>query len=90
VSGAVSYEIYRRAAPGSYSLIGTSSVPSYSDPTVTAGKAPALTAVLIKAIHMTELRTAINTLRALAGLSAFSFTDSNADRRCDQGETPRI
>jgi hypothetical protein len=107
VSGAVSYEIYRRAAPGSYSLIGTSSVPSYSDPTVTAGKAylyavksvdatpttsalsapdlattffftdPALTGVLIKAIHITELRTAINTLRTLAGLSAFSFTDSS-------------
>ncbi len=29
----------------------------------------------IKAVHITQLRTAINTARASAGLSAFSFTD---------------
>jgi hypothetical protein len=30
---------------------------------------------IIKAVHITQLRTAINTVRASVGLSAFSFTD---------------
>ena len=42
----------------------------FSDPTITVGS------TLIKARHITELRTAINAVRVLAGLSAFAFTDS--------------
>jgi uncharacterized repeat protein (TIGR01451 family) len=33
---------------------------------------------LVKAVHLSELRTAINAVRLLAGLSAFSFTDTGA------------
>lgn len=36
---------------------------------------PALDLVTIKAVHMTQLRTAVNAVRVLAGLSAYSFTD---------------
>jgi uncharacterized repeat protein (TIGR01451 family) len=33
---------------------------------------------VVKAVHLSQLRTAINAVRLLAGLSAFSFTDSGA------------
>jgi hypothetical protein len=39
----------------------------FTDPTLTTG-------VVVKAVHFTELQTAINAVRTLAGLSAFSFT----------------
>ncbi|MDE2180270.1 MAG: FG-GAP repeat protein, partial [candidate division NC10 bacterium] len=42
----------------------------FTDPTLTAGS------TLIKAIHVTELRSAINTLRAVNGLAAFAWTDA--------------
>src|SRR5574337_1250029 len=42
----------------------------FTDPTLTARSTP------IKAVHVTELRSAINTLRAVNSLSAFSWTDS--------------
>lgn len=41
----------------------------FTDPTLTAQS------TLIKAVHVTELRSAINTLRAVNSLSAFSWTD---------------
>ncbi|MDD5558661.1 proprotein convertase P-domain-containing protein [Candidatus Methylomirabilis sp.] len=41
----------------------------FTDPTLTARSTP------IKAVHVTELRSAINTLRAVNSLSAFSWTD---------------
>lgn len=41
----------------------------FTDPTLTAGSTP------IKAVHVTELRSAINTLRAVNNLAAFSWTD---------------
>jgi hypothetical protein len=34
-----------------------------------------VTGALIKAVHITELRTAVNAMRTLAGLGAASFTD---------------
>ncbi len=37
---------------------------------------PLLTGVAVKTTHMAELRTAINAVRALAGLAAYSFTDA--------------
>jgi Metallo-peptidase family M12B Reprolysin-like len=102
VPGAVSYEVYRRSAPGSYAFAGSSATPNFSDTTVSAGNAylyavksldgvttSALSApdlattfsftdpvpTIIRSLHITELRTAVASLRALAGLSAFSFTD---------------
>jgi hypothetical protein len=42
---------------------------TFTDATVTAG------ATTIKAAHLTELRTAVNLVRALAGLGAVSFTE---------------
>jgi hypothetical protein len=35
-----------------------------------------LTGVVVKAVHLSQLRTAVNAVRALAGLTASSFTDS--------------
>jgi Metallo-peptidase family M12B Reprolysin-like len=107
VAGAVSYEIHRKAPGGSFTLVGTSGITSFSDNTAAAGTSylyavkwidgsaiasalstpdlattilftdPTLTAqsTSIKADHFTELRTATNAVRSLAGLSAFSFTD---------------
>jgi hypothetical protein len=42
----------------------------FTDPTLTAGSTP------VKAVHVTELRAAINTLRAVNGLAAFAWTDA--------------
>jgi VCBS repeat protein len=106
--GATSYEVYRRGAGGSFSMIGNSGGNSLSDSTVAAGvsylyRIRALfpngrstwsafdlaTTVpftddplvpqetIIKAVHLTELRTGVNAVRALAGLPPFTFTDSD-------------
>jgi hypothetical protein len=108
IGGAVSYEIHRKAAGGSFGMVGTSATPNFTDNTATANNAylyavkwvnassiasalsapdlattfvftdPALTAgtSTIKAIHITELRSAIALVRNLAGLGAFSYSDS--------------
>ncbi len=105
-AGATSYEVYRRAAGGSYTLIaspatnsqtdnaavannaymyrvravsaGGTSVDSaanlattvvYTDPTLTAG-------IVVKAVHLSQLRTAVSAVRLQASLSAGTFTDS--------------
>lgn len=48
----------------------TYAVPSFTDATITAGT------TAIKAAHMTELRTMINTVRAYYGLSAISWAET--------------
>ncbi len=110
VSGATSYQIFRRS-PGSptYTMVGTSSSTSFTDSSVAANTAylyrvravssagssadsasDLATTVMftddplvqrstkIKAVHLAELRTAVNAVRALAGLPVASFTDSAA------------
>src|SRR5205085_6703602 len=44
----------------------------FTDDPITVG------ATVIKAIHLTELRSAVNIVRAAAGIGAFSFTDTPA------------
>ena len=39
-----------------------------------------LTRVAARTVHFTELRTAVNAIRALARLDPFNFTDSTLDR----------
>src|SRR5204863_203131 len=41
----------------------------FSDPTLTAG-------MPVKAVHVTQLRTAVNAVRTLAGSGAYSYTDA--------------
>jgi hypothetical protein len=43
----------------------------FTDPTITAG------VTTLKAAHVTELRTAVNAVRVLAGLGATAFTDAS-------------
>ena len=105
VTGATSYEIYRRAPGGSYTLRNTSPTTSYTD-TASANTAylyrvravnaagsstdsspdlattviftddPLVAGMIVKAVHLAELRTAVNAVRAQAGLGAASFTDA--------------
>jgi hypothetical protein len=107
VSGADHYEVYRRAAGGSFVLAGTPVANSYADTGRSADtaylyKAKAIGSLgeisadsnidlatttiftddplvvgstIVKAVHMTEMRTAVNAVRSLAGLSLTSFTD---------------
>ncbi|HYI09387.1 MAG TPA: M12 family metallo-peptidase [Thermoanaerobaculia bacterium] len=101
VPGADSYDVYRRAAGGTFVKIGSTATTSYNDP-ATANTAylyamksidgsvesalsnpdlattviftdPTLTR--IKAVHITQLRTAVNAVRTLAALGAGTFTD---------------
>ncbi|MBV9497622.1 MAG: hypothetical protein JOZ54_25530 [Acidobacteria bacterium] len=106
ISGAVRYDVYRKAAGGDFTLVGSSVSTSYNDTTATPATAylyavrsvdagnvssplsapdlattviftdPTLVAgtTIVKAVHVTELRTAVNAVRALAGLPAASFT----------------
>ena len=107
VNGATSYQIFRRAAGGTFAQIGTSTTNSFTDTTASpnssylyrvravnsAGASSdsppdfATTVIftddplgprstVIKAVHLAELRTAVNAMRALAGLGAATFTDS--------------
>jgi hypothetical protein len=105
VTGATSYEIYRRAPGGAYTLRGTSATTSFND-TASANTAylyrvravnaagsstdsspdlattviftddPLSPGMIVKAVHLAELRTAVNAVRAQAGLAAASFTDA--------------
>jgi hypothetical protein len=106
VTGATSYEIYRKSAGGSFVVVGTSTSNSFTDTTVAANTAylyrvralnaagasgdstydlattviftddPLTPGTLIKAVHLAQLRTAVNAVRALAGLGAATFTDA--------------
>lgn len=107
-TGATSYRVYRKAAGGDFTLLGSADASPYVD-----GLAAASTAYLykvrsfdgssesgdsnidlattviftdptlvtspgtpIKAAHVTELRTGVNAVRTLAGLTAATFTDA--------------
>jgi hypothetical protein len=105
-TGASTYNVYRKAAGGTFSVVGSSGTTAYND-TVTAGQAylytvrsmngtessdsnvDLATAIIFtdstltlgastaKAVHFTELRSAVNAVRALTvGLGPASFTDS--------------
>jgi hypothetical protein len=52
-----------------FSSVDPATTTSFTDATLTS-------ALAIKAVHITQLRTAINAMRAAAGLSAATFTDS--------------
>jgi hypothetical protein len=106
VSGATSYQVFRRGPGGSFTQIGTTTT-SYTDNAVSPNTAYlyrvravnsagssgdsssdiATTVIftddplvprttVIKAVHLAELRTAVNAVRSLAGLAAASFTDA--------------
>jgi hypothetical protein len=103
-TGATSYDIYRRAAGGSFVKAGSATGTSFTD-TVSANQAylyfvraintggftdsspdlattviftndPLAAGTAIKAVHLAELRTAVNAVRALTGLAAATFTDA--------------
>ncbi|HKO56898.1 MAG TPA: hypothetical protein VJ276_13570 [Thermoanaerobaculia bacterium] len=106
VTGASSYEIYRKSAGGSFVLIGTSASNAFTDTTVAANTAylyrvralgsggasgdsaydlattviftddPLNPGTLIKAVHLAQLRVAVNAVRAVAGLAPATFTDA--------------
>jgi hypothetical protein len=107
VTGAASYEVYRRNPGGSFILRGTSLTASFND-TASANTAylyrvravnlggssgdssadlattvmftddPLSTLVPVRAVHLSELRTAVSTVRAQAGLSSATYTDPAA------------
>jgi hypothetical protein len=105
--GATSYEVYRRAAGGSYTLVGSPATNSFTNNTglaannaymyrvraVNAGgtsvdsaadlattvvytDAALVAGIAVKAVHLSELRTAVSAVRLQASLSAGTFTDS--------------
>ncbi|HET7433309.1 MAG TPA: Ig-like domain-containing protein [Thermoanaerobaculia bacterium] len=62
--------LYRvRAAGGPYGTPEVTTTMTFTD--------PSLSGVNVKAVHVTELRTAINAVRTLAGLSAASYTHAS-------------
>ena len=105
VTGATSYDVYRRAGPGAFGLVINTGSAGYADTVSsnaaylykvvaknTGGSSPdsnidLATAVIytddplvsttttIKAVHLTQLRTAVDAVRALAGLAVGSYTD---------------
>jgi len=52
-----------------FSAVDAATTVVFTDPSITAGS------TLIKAVHITQLRTAVNVFRAAVGLTASSFTD---------------
>lgn len=107
VTGATSYEIYRRDPGGAFALRGTSLTTSFSDAaspgvaylyrvravnaagssadspadlatTVMFNDDPLVGGVRVQAVHLAELRIAVNAVRAQAGLSSAAYTDAAA------------
>ena len=106
VSGATSYEIFRRVGGGSFVSRGTIVSPPFVDAASAStaylymvravnsgGSSPdstpdlattviftddplVVTTTLIKALHLSQLRTATDAVRVLAGLAAGSYTDA--------------
>jgi hypothetical protein len=105
VTGATSYDVYRRAAGSpTYFFVGNSTLTTYHDTTAQANNAylyrvraknsagsaldsasdlatmilftddPALTGTPIRIAHLAELRTAVNAVRALAGIGPGTYT----------------
>jgi RHS repeat-associated protein len=58
-----------------YSNVVLGMAVSFTDPTIISFADDPLNATPIKAAHLTELRTAVNAVRSLAGLSAASWTN---------------
>lgn len=107
VTGATSYEVYRRNPGGAFTLRGTSFTASYTD-TASANTAylyrvravnasgssadsasdlattvmftndPLSSNVVVAALHLSQLRTAVSAVRAQAGLGAVTYTDAAA------------
>jgi uncharacterized protein YkwD len=104
VTGATSYQIYRRDPGGSFALRGTSFTTSFNDTasadtaylyrvravnvggssgdsasdlatTVMFADDPLTPGVVIKAVHLAQLRTAVSAVRAQAGLGPVTYTD---------------
>jgi hypothetical protein len=74
--GATAYLYKVRATAGgsvsAYSGVDLATTVAFTDSTLTAGTTP------IRSAHLTEARTAVNAVRALAGLAAATFTDTAA------------
>lgn len=66
------YRVFAVESGGNYS---PSSTPDTAT-TIVFTDDPLLTSTSIKAAHITEARTAVNSIRACAGLSAMTFTDT--------------
>lgn len=107
VSGATSYDVYRRSAEADFAKIGSTSMATYTDETVSANSAylyavtaiaenesprssadlattviftdPTLTpgTTIMKAVHITELRTIAGLVRELASLPPYTFEDAD-------------
>jgi len=107
VTGATSYQIWRRNPGGSFTQRGTSVTTSFND-TASANTAylyrvravnaggtsgdsasdlattvmftddPLAAGVLVQAVHLGQLRTAVSAVRAQAGLSTVTYTDAAA------------
>ena len=106
VTGATSYEVYRRDPGGSFTLRGTSLTTSFNDTgssgtaylyrvrAVNAGGSsgdsasdlattvmftddPLTAGVPVKAVHLSQLRTAVSAVRAQAALSIVTYTDAS-------------
>lgn len=70
------YKVRSRDSGNNLSPYGTPDLATtvvFTDPMLTQTVTP------IKAVHMNQLRTAVNAVRTLAGLSAFNFTDPTLD-----------
>lgn len=67
--------VYRVRAVDASDRVSAFSVPDEAT-TISFTDQPLTSGTTVKAVHVTQLRTAINLLRATAGLSAFSFADS--------------
>lgn len=65
------YQVRANVAGGStaFSAVDAATTIVFTDSPLTAGTP-------IKAVHFTQMRTAVNAMRAAAGLGAFSFTDA--------------
>jgi len=76
IDGSVSSDreyLYEVQRVDSYGNFATSSADLAS--TFTLADDPLAAGILVKQVHLTVLRSAVNSLRAAAGLGAFSFTD---------------
>jgi fibronectin type 3 domain-containing protein len=61
----------RAGSAGEFSNVDPATTVMFTDSPLIAGTP-------VKAVHFTQLRTAVNAMRAAAGLTAFSFTDAIA------------
>lgn len=62
------YRVRADVTGAGFSNVDAATTIAFTDPTLTSG-------TIVKAVHFTELRTAVNAMRAAAGLTAHAFTD---------------